>query len=523
MSNMEPSKLFSNIHENKDFNRVTQDKSKMIEGVNLLGDTVGATLGAQGRTTLVETATGVYSTKDGSYTANQINVKDREMMLAIKAVRQSARRTAEIEGDGTTTCTVLAQAIINNIYKHSPDPSVALINDVIDAVKAVDKELGVLSKRFNKKSMLKIATTSANNDVELGKLVTGIYNEVGVALGMTFEYHPNALKTRAEVIKGSMLPLGLYNNEFINHLEAEACVLHNPYILVSNAEIPKTDEIKGILEFVAESGRPLLIIANTTGDVDAALIANKQKKIMMSCVINPAQCYNQELLKDLALLTGATYFDATRGEALDTIDHTYLGEAESITVRAGQTIVTIENPSDVSKELEYVNKKLKEDPNVSEKRTLQDRLAVLQGGFGKVIIGAPTEVEAKEIRDRVEDSIKAVSASLDGYLPGGGSALYYISEMLWDDSCSDGCKILLESIKEPLKRICQNAGVEKFNPNKLKKYEGINVLTGKVGNMEDFGIIDPTNVTRAALRNALSSAITLMRTGSVIVNTDNDE
>ena len=515
-------KLFSNLYEDKNYNKVVFDKDNVIEGVNILGKAVGATLGAQGRTTLVETDEGIKATKDGAYTASHINLEDKEQQLGLATVRQAASETSRVEGDGTTTCTVLAQSIINNIYGEDRNPSVRLISGVADAASDVISYLDNETHQLNEDTILNIAVTSANNDKEIGGLVAGVYGQIGTALGVNYIWDPNSTKTTSEVIRGSILNLGYGpQKEFITNIESQTVEFVNPLMLISNANIEKVEEITSILEYAIKEKRSLLIIGNVSGEATAAFVSNKLDGKLESCILNSRGIFDSESLRDLAALTGAKFFDTMKGDSLDTITPDYLGTADKVSVSDSRTIFTKAEPGDVEDRVAFVKKKLKESENSTVKRQMKDRLAILEGGFGVIKVGAPTRAESLEVMDRVEDSIKAVSSSLDGFIAGGGSVLFRATDSIeakpGSGDYAKGYNLLLKSIKEPYYRICGNAGIEPIE--ELGKDEGLNVLTGKVIDMVDAGIIDPVNVTKAALTNALSSAKIILRTGSIITAT----
>lgn len=502
-----------------DHTEVSTDKKKIIEAVNLLGDTVGSTLGAAGKTALIKTSEGPYSTKDGYYISTLINPEDDVMQLPVQAIRQAAEALARYEGDGTTTCTVLAQSIITEAFKKTKNPSVGFIQGLMDAAAAVIKELDKATVEMTPEYIYKIALTSVNQDVELAETIAGIFKEIGEDGAVGFVIDPNATKTTAEVVAGSTFPLGYSLPEFINNVENQSVDLQGAHILVSNAEIKNAAQIKPILEYIAEDKKPLVVIAQADEKFERSMVQNRVKNNHGLCVIKPDHTVDAEMLKDLAAVTGATYFDGFSGDALDSITPDMLGHVDLIRIQERDTRFETKNPGDVSERLALVEKMLKETSSELETKKLQTRKGILKGGIGKVIIGANTRIEAQEIKDRVEDGIKAIASSVHGgFLPGGGIALLDASNAVkpaeGKSSYAEGYNTLLKAVSGPFRRILSNAGLD--IPKGVGNGVGVDVMSGALVDMIEAGIIDPAMVTKRALMASISPSIRILRTGAII-------
>lgn len=519
--------LLRNLSKGDSYKKISFSKKKILEGVNLIDEAVGSTLGAKGRTVLIQTPQGPYSTKDGYYTSTLLSFKDPEVMLGIESIRQAARRTSDNEGDGTTTCTVLASALVKSAIAIGENPSVEFINGMQAATDDVLAGLDEMTVEMTDTDILKVATTSSNNDAKLGKLISDIFVKYGPDSAVGFQYDPNATETTAIFKDGCAIPLGWSKEEYINDVSKQAVTFVDPYILVCNAEIADAKSIESILRFTSEEAKPLIIIAAAGDKFEAAMMASKIKKGVPVCIIRPDENVDRDLLQDIAAVTGATYFDAASGDHLDTITPEFLGKAHTAMITQYDTLLSINEKPDVSKRLNSVNTILSTTKGESSRRRLEYRKGVLRGGIGSIIIGAATEVEAGEIKDRVEDSVKAIATAMrGGYVPGGGVALLNASSALTpkdesSDDFKDGYVVLTIACCAPYQRILFNAGID-FHRHLDNGY-GVNVITGEVENLVESGIIDPASVTKRALSNALSPAITLLRTGAIITLDDKDD
>lgn len=508
-------------------NNISFDNSGLIKGINDLANAVGSTLGAKGRTVFIETPTGMpYITKDGVTVANNVIPKDPVERLGAFTLVQAARRTASVAGDGTTTSTVLAQTIVNKALQEKEASHRDVIIGIENATKEVVKKLLKESKEVKDKDIDYVASIATNNNPELGEIISGVFREVGRDGGVNWVEDFNSNEITTEVVKGSKIPSGYVSEDFST--KGKLAELINPFILLTNEEIPNAKTIEGILEKCIKSKRPLLIVGPCSDNLEKALLKNKQSGVLQSCIVTepyPGK-YGTDVMNDIAFLTGATLFDKSYGDDITMLSPDYLGEAKKTISYGLDTVFTV-NDIDVSERVEEIKGLEKEEKNKSTKEMYKQRLSILNGGIGTIKVGAPTEVERKELLDRVEDAVNAVGVAIEGgILPGGGNALRHISKELlepyMDKSISDsetfGYVILLQSIVEPYNKILTNAGLNPSDYKDLKKGEGIDVLTGKKVRMYSAGIIDPTNVTINALTNAVSVAKTILSTKTVITH-----
>ena len=501
--------------------KISKTPESVIKGVNLLGDTVGSTLGALGHTVFIEDEGLPVITKDGYSVSRFVKSSDKEEQLGIQVVYQAAKRTADDAGDGTTTSTVLAQAIINGGFAISEYPSAKIVDGVKAAAKDVSEELEKAKLELDSESLVHIAKVSTNNDDFLGNLIADVFEKCGEYGGIDFQEDHSSTITRAEHTAGSMLPIGFSKPAMINNAQAKACILKNPFVLVSNSKIRNIREISALTEHAIEEGRDLLIIGDTADEVDETLIANRVKGNLNSCVLKTQQFTEPDMLKDLAALIGATYVDSYTIEDNSLITPDMLGEMSEVSVMEWQTIFNTDKPCDVEDRKIALKKEIDTTTNELKKRDLQERLGVLSSSFGKILVGAPTPAERKEIYHRVEDAVKAiVTAKKFGYLPGGGVTLRDISNKLVTKKVTDGYSFgynaVLTAIKAPYLKILENAGI--VDDGNHKEGCGYNVLTGEKVNMIEAGIIDPAGVTMQSLVNAVSSSIIILGTKYIITN-----
>ena len=503
-------------------------KSKLTVGINKIAEAVGSTLGASGRTVVIEDDFGnPHVTKDGVTVANSIMLQNPVENLGVTMLKQAAQQTANIAGDGTTTSIVLAQAIIDCYKKHNGEEfSFRDVKDGIDKFK--DHILKILEKKSIKiddKKLNDVSTISANNDKELGKLIADAFRKAGDNGIVTMETSASN-ETYIDVVEGTKLNSTFKSPHFYTNKEKEISELEKPLVFISASDIPNVRKIQDILEFAIKSNRSILLIAPLEAQPIAALAMNMVKGNIKVNVIDPPSfgLKRKDILEDLALLVGAKVFDESLGDSIDSITPDLLGEADkAISDKDGTVLVIKEKSKEVQERIEYLKSALEKEDHFVLTKHLNDRLALLCGGVSILYVGADTDVELKEKQDRVDDAIHAVKAARkEGILPGGGAALAYAAVQDWEFKLNGGgllgVEILKNALVAPFTKILKNAGL---NPEdyKLKKWgSGVDVTSGSIKPMIETGIIDPLLVTKSALNNAVSVATTILSTDCVISN-----
>ena len=509
--------LPSELVKNLDFGGEAKDR--VIKGVNKLAQAVKSTLGASGKCVIYEDARGKpVITKDGVTVAESVVLFDPVENMGATLIKEAARNTVRDAGDGTTTATVLAEALIKQI-----DTAVADGLTIREIKDGVNKTLEDVIKYLNnvaidvKGDMLEaVSAISCNNDKELGAIIAEAYDKVGKQGVVLMEESPSE-ETYVEIVDGVKVDCGLTSPHFVTNTEKQTCELDNPLVLVCSSEIPNVRKIQDILEYVIKNNRSLLIVAPVAQQVKAALLMNKVKgNIKINIIDLPGfGPTKKDATEDLAILTGATAFNEELGDDLDLMKPDHLGEAEFAVTDDRNTVLTLEGMTEgIEGRIDELNGKLADESNGFIKKKLEDRLAMLSGSVGIIKVGANSKVELKEKKDRVEDAIYATKAALqEGIVPGGGIALLNASQKI---STSDAGKVLLNALSSPFNTIMDNAGM-KLNTN-MKEGYGCNVITGDFVKMVDSGIIDPVLVTKSALKNAVSVALTVMSADCVISN-----
>lgn len=507
------------IVKNLSFGKEASDK--VFAGIEKLAKAVSSTLGASGKCVLLEDTTGrPIITKDGVTVADSIILLDPVENMGATLLKEAARKTVREAGDGTTTATVLAHAILKNAYKVE-NPNERKIKEGINS--AVDKVIDYLEKisiTVDDNMLDQIATISTNNDPELGKLVGDAFRSVGNTGVVMMETSSNP-ECSLELVEGIQCDMGLKNMHFVTNQKNKTAELDNPLVLLVESPIDNIRQIQSILEYVIKSNKSLLIVGDMEAMPLSTLAMNKLKgNIKINVIDAPTFGVNRkEIFDDLALLTGATVINEDLGDDLDLIQPELLGTCVKSITSQEETILHIsETPERVVEIIDDIKKSLLENPPTAMVIKLEKRLARLTGRIALVKVGANSEIELKEKADRIEDAICATKAAIkEGIVPGGGIALLNASHNI--DTFSLGEEILLDSIRAPFSTILDNAGIEEV-PIKIISSVGfgLDVVTGKTVNMIEAGIIDPLLVTKSALRNAASVATTILSTDCVINN-----
>ena len=510
--------LPSELVKNLDFGGEAKDK--VITGVNKLAQAVKSTLGASGRCVIYEDGRGKpVITKDGVTVAESVVLRDPVENMGATLIKEAARNTVKEAGDGTTTATVLAEALIKKIDAAIADGlTIREIKDgVNETLNNVIKYLDTTAVEVKDDMLKSVSSISCNNDKELGSIIAEAYEQVGKNGVVLMEESPTE-DTYVKVVDGVKLDCGLTSPHFVTNTEKQTCELDNPLILTISSEIPNIRKIQSILEYVIKNNRSLLIVAQVAQQVKAALMMNKVKgNIKINIIDTPGfGPTRKDAIEDLAILTGATVLNEELGDDLDLIKPEHLGEAEFAVTDDKNTILTIEGMTEgIEGRIDELNKHLAEEKNGFIKKKLEDRLAMLSGSVGVVKVGAGSKVELKEKKDRVEDAIYATKAALqEGIVSGGGVSLLNASQKI---STNKAGKVLLDALSAPFEIILDNAGLI-VNPSNLKEGYGCNVVDGRFVNMVREGIIDPVLVTKSALKNAVSVALTIMSADCVISN-----
>ena len=504
----------------KNLNFGDEARDKVFKGIEKLTKAVSSTLGASGKCVILEDDQGrPLITKDGVTVANSITLLDPVENMGATLLKEAARKTVQEAGDGTTTATVLAHAILQEAYKVADKTnSRELKNGINSAVNKVVNYLESISIKVDGDMMDQIATISTNNDPVLGKVIADAFRAVDKTGIVMMEMSASG-KTELEVIEGVQYGKGLKNSHFITNKQNKAAELENPLVLLVESPVESIRQIQPVLEFVITNKNALLIIADVDDTVLTALAMNRSKgNIKVNVIDAPTYGINkQQMFSDLALLTGATVINEDLGDDMDLIQPEHLGSClKSITTHE-ETILQIEAQSEeVLNIILDIKQKLLKEKNPNEVVKLEKRLSMLAAKIATVKVGANSDIELKEKTDRVEDAICATKAAIkEGIVPGGGIALLNAANVI--KSKSIGESVLLEAIKAPFKTILDNAGITEYNMPKSRG-RGLDVVTGNMVNMIKSGIIDPLQVTRSALQNAASVATTILSTDCVINN-----
>jgi chaperonin GroEL len=512
-------------------------RNKMKRGVDILADAVKVTLGPKGRNVVIEKKFGAPGiTKDGVSVAKEIELEDAIENLGAQMVKEVASKTADVAGDGTTTATVLAQSIISEGLKN-----VTAGANPMDLKRGIDKAVIAIVENLKKQSekvgndnkkIEQVATISANNDYTIGKLIAEAMAKVGNEGVITVE-EAKGTDTTVEVVEGMQFDRGYLSAYFVTNTEKMQVELQNPYILIYEKKVSTLKDILPILESVVQSGRPLLIIAeDVDGEALSTLVVNKLRgSLKIAAVKAPGfGDRRKEMLQDLAALTGGTVISEDQGYKLENASIEYLGQAESITIDKDNTTIVggKGEKQNIEGRVNQIKSQIESTTSDYDREKLQERLAKLSGGVAVLYVGASTEVEMKEKKDRVDDALHATRAAVEeGIVPGGGVAYIRAIEVL-DGMKGDnhdettGIAIVRRSLEEPLRQIVANAGIEgSIVIQRVKEGKGdfgFNARTETYENMLAAGVIDPTKVSRVALENAASIASMLLTTECVIAD-----
>jgi chaperonin GroEL len=516
-------------------------RARMVRGVNILANAVKATLGPKGRNAVLDKSFGAPTvTKDGVSVAKEIELKDKFENMGAQMVKEVASNTSDEAGDGTTTATVLAQAIIREGMKavSSGRNPMDVKRGIDKAVIAATEELKKLSKPCkDTKAIAQVGTISANSDESIGKTIAEAMEKVGKEGVITVE-EGSGLQNELDVVEGMQFDRGYLSPYFINNQAGQSVELDKPYVLLVDKKISNIRELLPVLESVAKGGRPLLVVAeDVEGEALATLVVNNIRGILKVAAVKAPGFGDRRkaMLQDIAVLTGGTVISDEVGLSLEKVTLNDLGEAKKIVVeKENSTIIDGHGkPSDIKARVESIRQQIEEATSDYDKEKLQERVAKLSGGVAVIKVGAATEIEMKEKKARVEDALHATRAAVEeGVVPGGGVALIRAQKALdklegANEDQTVGIAILRRAIEEPLRQIVENAGEDAaviLNQVKAGKGSyGYNAATGLFGDMLEAGILDPTKVTRLALQNSASVAGLLLTTEVMIAEAPKDE
>jgi len=519
-------------------------RTRMLRGVNILADAVKVTLGPKGRNVVLEKSYGAPTiTKDGVSVAKEIELKDKYENMGAQMVKEVASQTSDIAGDGTTTATVLAQAMLREGLK-----SVAAGMNPMDLKRGIDKAVIAAVEALKKisrpcsdnKEIAQVGTISANTDESIGQIIAEAMDKVGKEGVITVE-EGSGLQNELDLVEGMQFDRGYLSPYFVNKQENMSAELENPVILINDKKISNIREMLPILEGVAKQGRPLLIISeDVEGEALATLVVNNIRGILKVCAVKAPGFGDRRkaMLQDIAMLTAGTVVSEELGMSLEKTDVSVLGSAKRVVIDKENTTIIdgAGKKADIEARIKQIKAQIEDATSDYDKEKLQERVAKLAGGVAVIKVGAATEMEMKEKKARVEDALHATRAAVEeGVVAGGGTALVRAilsikaSKLKGDNHDQDiGIQIALRSMEEPLRQIVQNAGIEgsvvyhKVADSKDNNY-GYNAATGEYGDMLKMGILDPTKVTRTALQNAASVAGLMITTEAMVAELPKEE
>jgi chaperonin GroEL len=516
-------------------------RSRIVNGVNVLANAVKVTLGPKGRNVLLERSFGApLITKDGVSVAKEIELKDKFENIGAQMVKEVASKTADVAGDGTTTATVLAQAIVQEGMKY-----VAAGMNPMDLKRGIDKAVGAITDELKKiskpvttsKEIAQVGTISANSDSSIGQIIADAMDKVGKEGVITVE-DGKSLQNELEVVEGMQFDRGYLSPYFINNPDKQTAVLDDPMILIYDKKISNIRDLLPTLENVTKAGKPLLVIAeDVEGEALATLVVNSIRGILKVAAVKAPGFGDRRkaMLEDIAILTGATVISEETGKQLEKAGLEDLGRAKRVEVHKENTIIIDGAGAEdkIKARVKTIQTQIEESTSDYDREKLQERVAKLAGGVAVIKVGAATEVEMKEKKARVEDALHATRAAVEeGIVPGGGVALLRsrtaVGELRGENHDQDaGIKIVMRAVEEPLRAIVSNAGSEPSvvvaKVNEGKGNFGYNAANDTYGDLVETGVVDPTKVTRSALQNASSIAGLILTTDASVVEAPKDE
>ncbi|MEK6756198.1 MAG: chaperonin GroEL [Bacteroidota bacterium] len=514
----------------------SEARSALKRGVDQLADAVKVTLGPKGRNVVIDKKFGAPTiTKDGVTVAKEIELSDPIENMGAQMVREVASKTSDVAGDGTTTATVLAQAIVREGLKNVTAGANPMdlkrgidlaVQKIVEGLKEMSKTVG-----DDKEKIAQVGSISANNDPAIGELIANAMEKVGKDGVITVE-EAKGTETTLDVVEGMQFDRGYLSPYFVTDAESMETVLEDPYILIHDKKISAMKDLLPLLEKIAQSGRSILVIAEEVeGEALATLVVNKLRGTLRVCSVKAPGFGDRRkaMLEDVAILTGGTVISEEKGFKLENAQLSYMGTAKRITIDKDNTTIVegAGKKDDIKKRINEIKQQIDKTTSDYDKEKLQERLAKLSGGVAVLKIGASTEVEMKEKKARVEDALHATRAAVEeGIVPGGGVAYLRCIKKLDEAKTANndqkiGVDIVRRALEEPIRWIVQNAGLEgSVVVNKVKEGKddfGFNAQTERYENLIESGVIDPTKVTRIALENAASVAALLVTTEATVV------
>ena len=515
-------------------------RRRILNGVNLLADAVRATMGPRGRNVVIERSFGTPTiTKDGVTVAKEIDLEDKFENMGAQMLKEVASKTSDVAGDGTTTATVLAQAIFREGAKivtagNNPMKIKRGIEKAVDAVVAYINEISV--KTASQKEISQVGTISANNDSTIGDIIADAMEQVGKEGVITVE-EAKGLETELDVVEGMQFDRGYLSPYFVTNVDRMEVVLDKPYILLFEKKISNMVDLLPVLENVAKSGRPLLIIAeDVEGEALATLVVNKMRGTLQIAAVKAPGFGDRrkQMLQDIAVLTAGTVISEDLGLKLESVQLSDLGEADTITIDKDNTTIVdgAGKTDDIQARVAQLRAQIEDTSSDYDREKLQERLAKLVGGVAVIKVGASTEIEMKEKKARVEDALNATRAAVEeGIVPGGGVAyvrsVSALDNLTVDEEEMFGVAIIRRALEEPMRQIAENAGVDgSIVIQKVREGKGAfgyNAATNIYEDLVAAGVIDPAKVARTALQNAASIASLMLTTEAIVADKPSDE
>ncbi len=501
-----------------------EGRDKLFKGIEKIAKAVKSTLGPSGQTVLIESPQhthGITVTKDGVTVAKSVSLLDPTEHLAVRIMKEAAERTASNAGDGTTTAIVLTEALVEAGTEYIKENKTQVLRDLVEDTNLIVSNLKAKAKKVSTKVLKDVATISANNDEVLGSIIAEVYRKVGKH-GIVAVDKSETSETYYDYTNGLKVDRGYLSPLFVNNQKKDECILEDCHILVSDAPIENILNIEAVLKPVIQENKKLLIIAPTSTNVVNTLAANVMKNSLKICVVPPPNFgYKQhELMQDIAVSVGATYFSEKTGDDLSLMTVNDLGHCSKVIVGRDSSVIIkdTKDSEEIKNRIKELQDAHKNATKKEDKEFILSRIASLKGGVGVIFVGGNTDLEQKELYDRVDDAVCAVRSALEeGIIPGGGLALLRESMELDDSTVSK--QILKQALQSPIKQIWENAG-KNFEGYEFKITDpanaGYDVKNDEYGDMYEMGIIDPLKVTRSALQNAVSVAITLLSTNAII-------